>query len=205
MATLDCVQNPAVFKEPVNISVMLPKHHRGGYFSQRRNMALIFSEEVLCVVDGNNGQCLQMWKCKYGKIYNVHEVMCGSNHFLAVTLCGNTETHIIAILNASALEVLKLIELKSKVTNVDVIDRPLCDLSIVNKLLLHFNGILAIGCKGGKIYLLNLNLDEYQSYQQYESVHQPLSIKVIDNFINKEEIEELGRTWQVAVLLMQGM
>lgn len=190
------VQNPSILGEPVDIGAV-----RSGVFSGRilqdRNRAAICSEDCVQIISASDGLITQEWKCSYGKIYFMTEVVCDIHRFivLAARVSSKEDSSVIIALNVSSLAVVKLIFFPDEVTYLTALTSD-ADFGISNFLRCS-DGIFAVGSYGGKVYLLDLNIS--QSLSQ-GPVRHPIPIKLIDG----EEMEASFHGEHLALLLFQG-
>lgn len=191
------VQNPSILSEPIDIEVAQSNVHSGKIL-QERNEAWICNEDCVYIINASNGLINQEWKCTYGKIYYITEVACDIYHFLVVAarVSSETTTSVIIVLNISSLSVVKLIFFPDEVTCISTlaIEKESCD---IPNLLGHFDGILALGSYGGRVYLIDLNIS--QSLNE-GPVHHPMPIKLVDD----EVIQETTCGEHSALLIFQG-
>lgn len=193
------VQNPSFFRVPIYISPV-QRSECIGIFSDVTNKAWMITDNHLAIIDTNNGQCIKKWMCNYGEIYNITEVVYGTNHFLVVSakLFSEVEAYVIVLMNNSSLTVIKVIYFSEKVTSISSLD--IRGLSTVNSLLQHFDGILVVGCQGGSVYLVNLGL----SHSLNEEPVHPLPIKIINDYRMKDFLEESWTAEYGALQLLKG-
>lgn len=163
-------QDPTISERPIFLS------HRigeicGGFLGCEAKKVWLFSEDYLCAFDANSGKCIQRWRCNYGKIKKIYEVTFDTTHYLVVICSKLNDNDVITLLNTSSLTVVKSVKFCEKITNVCSWDYVMSSNAILKK----FCGTLVIGCFGGRVYLLNLKLN------QLFVVHQPLPTVVIVN------------------------
>lgn len=187
------VQNPSLIRRPINISLNSSGVFSGS-FSQDGNKLWLVERNCLHCINIDDGVCMQKWKCNFGDIYYIKEVVCGNNQFLvAVTAFSEANVSGLVLLNASSLSVVKSIYFIEKISCITSFEIYECG-SFAN-LLMTFDGILVVGCYGGRTYLVNLNLSR-------SVLHHSLPIKVISA---KDVIQEdLYNADHVALLLLQG-
>ena len=199
----EAVQYPSSVDDAVYISY-LPANIRHGLFSYETNVTWMVNGGSLYAINQKNGQIIQMWQCKFGEIYYVYEMIHGSSQFLVVAVYANMNTHIIGLLDASSLNVVKLMYLANKVTSITVVELlPTNRYSSQVNPLLSFSGMIAIGCKGGNAYVINLNLDE--DFSSDEPVLEPLPMKVVDKHTSEEKIYDISNTGHAAIVLLKGI
>ncbi len=189
MEHVNAVQDPTIIDGPVNIC-----HHLsdicGGNFSYETNKVWMFNRNYVCLFDANDGNYIQRWKCNYGEIKAVYEVLFNTN-YLAVIATLNSED-VIILLNTTSFSLVKSIYVPERISTVCSVNYSSVHLSS-NFILNKFNGILAVGCYGGRVFLINLKLDQVFAGKP---VHQPLPIRVINgnyqynrNIIEHESLE----------------
>jgi hypothetical protein len=149
------------------------------------------------IIDTSNGVVIQQWRCCYGTIYFMAEVVCDIHHFIVVAarVSADPGSSIIVVLNSSSLMVVKLIFFPDEVSCLTSLtsDREFN----VSDVLKSSDGILAVGSYGGKVYLIGLNLS--QSFNRRRMRH-PVSIKLIDSLSQEESFHHE----HLALLLFQG-
>ncbi len=147
-----------------------------GTLSTEADIAWICCNDILYSINRNDGQCLQLWKCSYGSIHSVKDVIYDDCQFLIVIVCTENDEYIIAILHASSFDIVKLISLSDKVTSIGTFESPGVS-SNFTKVLIN-NGNLVIGCNGGRVYNINFNLKG----SNYELVDRPRHIEVVEDY-----------------------
>lgn len=172
------VQNPSIISDPIDIEVVQSDVLTGKLFRER-NEAWICSEDCVSIINVNNGLITQEWKCNYGKIYYSTEVVCYSSQFILVAAKVSTEAaaSTVIVLNASSLSVVKLIFLPDEVTCISLVMFE-NDCYGVSSLLRYFDGIIAIGSYGGRLFLIDMALSQSHNHG---IVHRPSPIKVIND------------------------
>ena len=184
-------QHPSFHNPPVGLSVPSRCLNKG-FLSTERNIAWICSNDYLYSINRDDGACLQLWKCDYGIIHGVHDVIYGDTQFLVVTVYAGNDGYIIALLHASSFDIVKLISLSDRCTSVSGFESP----CITSKMLIS-NGNLVIGCNGGNVFFINFNLNS----NSYEPVNRPKHIEVVEEY---ESIQD-DKNSNFALLLTRGM
>lgn len=196
MEFLDAVQNPSLINTPIEIS-SVSTYVLGGICGCETNKAWMVCGDCIEIINMKSGQCVQRWKCNYGEIYDINEVMCGTHQFLVVStmLYSEKDTFVLVLLNILSLSIAKLIYFTEKVTSIS--SEILSSVPSNDNILRKFDGILAVGCCGGRVYLVSLNLG------QGHLLHSSSPIKVV----NCEEViqEDICTTENAALLLLEGM
>ena len=157
MNEVDGVQEPSTVDRPVIVHGL--EDVCGGSFSHAANKLWIYDENCVQLIDARSGLCVQKWNYRYGKITNVYEVVLNANYYLTVVAVLNSKEKtgdVIILLNISSLSVVKSFYLEDKVAIVESIS---CASFQSN--LQKFEGILAVGCYGGKVLLINARLTEW--------------------------------------------
>lgn len=180
------IQNPSLINNSVEISTGCCDLS-GGICSQDGSKTWMFNEDNLYCVSMKNGN-VGTWKCNFGKICCVKEVICKRKNFLLVGTSSEIDSSILVILYASSLRVVKSVYFAEKI-------------SCFHSFMFPFNGIesvfLAVGCYGGRTYWINLDFD-------HSAIHQPLAVRIIDDessfLVRSSTTEDLD-----ALLLVQGM
>lgn len=193
---METIQTPSLIKNPIHISHG-PADILCGICSQDGSKAWMVKEDCLHCVSMKNGEIIQKWKCTFGDIYCVKEVICGMDRFLAVAaISSETDTSVLVLLNVLSLSVIKSIYFTEKVSSLDSFEFLASDRTAYEKILSTFDGVLAVGCHGGETYLINLQI--HRSATQF-----PMSIKVInEKGMIQEETTNAGDL--AALLLVQG-
>lgn len=171
MDSIATFQDPTVISNSVDISQGL-NTACGGSFGCEVDKVWLFNSSYVLIVNAINSRCLQRWKCNYGRIRRVYEVLCNTTTFLVIVstpMEQKTDNDVITLLNPSSLSVVKSIYFCENVASLCSVNHSCASDSILNT----FSGILAVGCYGGRVFLLNLNLD------QMFVIHQPLNTRVI--------------------------
>lgn len=175
------IQKPSIINIPVNTSVVKSDVFKG-HFSPGKNKAWTFNEDHVQVINTISGVGLQEWKCTYGKIYNVTEVIDGIDRFLVVAarMYSESDLYVLVLLNFSSLSVVRSVYFTNEVTCLcsQIIDKEsLQDYS-------SYDGALAVGSCGGRVHLVNLYLTKIEG-----SIHQPSPIDGIgDKSINEIQL-----------------
>ena len=132
-----------------------------GTCSQDGTKAWMCSKNCVYVMN-MEGDVIQRWKCAFGDIYYVEEVVYGLNQFLVVcTTSPETDSSVLVLLHASSLCAIKSFVLAEKVSSV-------CALSgfssnggsTFENILSLFDGVLAVGCYSGEVYVINLSINQ---------------------------------------------
>lgn len=193
---MDTVQNPSLFGNSIEI-FDAPTDLFMGVCGHDGSEAWIVKKNCLYCVNVKTGETVRKWKCSFGDIYYVWEVISNNHQFLVVATASlETDTSVLVLLSVSSLSVIKSIIFTQKITSVELLEVSFNNGTAYEKLLSSFDGILAVGCFGGATYLVNLCI-----HQDLE--HCPLPIKVINE---KEIIEEdiFPSNDLAALLLIQG-
>lgn len=175
------IQKPSIINIPVNTSVVKSDVLKG-HISSERNKAWTFDEDNVQVINTSCGVGLQEWKCTYGKIYHVNEVVDGIYQYLVVTarMYSESDLYVLVLLNFSSLSVVRSVYFTKEVTCLcsQIIDKEsIQDCS-------NFDGALAVGSCGGRVHLVNLSLTEIKG-----SIHHPSPIDGIgEKSINEVQL-----------------
>ena len=158
------IQKPSIINIPVKTSSVIKSDVYKGHFSPERNKAWTFDEDHVQVINTNSGIGLQEWKCTYGKIYHVNEVIDDIDRFLVVTsrMYSESDLYVLVLLNFSSLSVVRSVYFTKEVTCLctQIIDKESCS---------NYDGALAVGSCGGRVHLVNLNLTEVEGSIHHQS------------------------------------
>lgn len=192
------VQNPSIINSPIHVEVVRSNVCEGKLL-QERDEAWMCSEDCVHIINVNKGLIIQEWKCNYGKIYLSAEILCNSNQFIVVAarISSEASSSVVIVLTVESLIAVKLIYLPDEVTCISsvTIEKECCGIS---SHLRYFDGILAIGSYGGRVYLLDLAVSQFRCQGQ---IHHPTSINVVnDNTIPETALQNEHS----ALLLFQG-
>ena len=132
-------------------------------------VAWLVVENSLIIVDAVNGKTIQSWRPppEAGEIIHVVEFSLGDRQLLIVGLdhngCG-----VIVVLSPNTTKLLRAFEVPDSVTSIHAFSSSIFA-SYVDGYYLpdlfqysalgYFSGVVAVGCHGGKVYLINLHLN----------------------------------------------
>ncbi len=178
------VHNPSLIGDPTYLGDMRSDAYCGNFFKEK-NEAWIFSEDYVQIMNVDSGLITQEWKCNYGKMYYATEVVSGVNQFLVVAARASSEevSYVIVVLNISSLSVVNVFFFHEQITCIISCGanfKGCCDSS----LLRSFDGIIALGSYGGKVFLVDLKISQFNNL---EPLHHPLHIKIINDRANNME------------------
>ena len=191
------MQTPSILRGPIGYGHVL-KNVSTGRILQDSNEACICNEEFVQIINVNDGDVTQEWKCSYGKIYYMTVAMCSTHQFIIVAASSDAASSIIVILKVPSLTVLNLFFFPGEVTCLSMLTSN-AEFCISNNCCLsRSDEILAVGSHGGKVHLLGLNISRSLS----KPGHHPISLKLVDHRASLEEAFHDGHS---AVVLFQGI
>lgn len=184
-----------------------------GGLCSRGNIAWLVLGNSVVVIDTVSGKTIQSWIPPHeaGKIIHVTELDFDTNcqTLLAVGLERNGHG-VVVVLSPNTTKMLRAIEVPEPITSVHPFSSS-AYASFVNgyylpdlfedSVLAHFSGVVAVGCLGGKVYLINLhmNLDDHQSFGFSLDFSK---ICLIDENFKSEEVHAVGESGQHACILL---
>lgn len=168
------VQNPSILQQPITIGHALSGAYAGRILIDS-NIVAICNKECVQIINLNDGDVIQEWKCSYGEIYYMTAAICGVHQFIILAACSEATSSIIIILEVPSLAVLNLLFFPSEITCLSLLT---CDTDFcVSDCLRCSDGILAVGSHGGKVHLLDLDI----SRSLAGPVHNPTPVKFQTN------------------------
>ena len=196
-----------------SIDVLLPQSYgsvsQGGLLSSNAVAWLVVENSVL-IVDTANGKVIQSWRppSEAGRITHVAELCLGDHELLIVGLdqngCG-----VAVVLSPNTSKLLRAFEIPGCITSLHAFSSSifasytdgytLPDL-FQSSALEYFSGVIAVGCHGGKVYLINLhlNLGDHLSCGSYEFS----KLCLIEENTSADEVRAIGERGQHACTLL---
>ena len=214
--------SPAVVHPPTG--VLLPKVlsergsvAKGGLFSCGTTAWLVL-EDCLAIVDTRTGKTIQTWlpPPEAGTITHVAELSLGPRQQLLVVVLERNDCSVLAVLSQHATKLLRAVEVPEPVTSVHpfcgsnhapfVDDYYLPDL-FQDSVLSYFSGLVAVGCHGGNVYLINLhlNLDDHFC-QRFDEECSFSKLSVVGDDSSLDEVQNIGESgMHTCVQITRGM
>ena len=189
---------------------------QGGLLSSG-TVAWIVFEKSLIIINAATGKTIQSWlpPPEAGTIVHVTELTLGNNSQpLVVVGLEQNDCGVVVVLSPTIARVLRAFEVPEVITCVHPFsssiyasfDNDYClpDLS-EDSALMYFSGIVAVGCRGGAVYLVNLHLnleDELLGQRLFGNFSK---LCLIVEKIGRHDVQSVGESGQHAcVELMQG-
>ena len=194
MESASILQHSCIIDSDVNVTSYLNDLSGGMVSHECNNRVWLYNQNCVLLVEATTGKCIHRWKCSYGKIKKVCEMVVGAGCYLTVLSTLNSEANgdVVILLNTSSLSIVKSIYVAENISSLSIVQHS----PLAHSLLNTFAGIVAIGCYGGRIFLVNLNLNQYDE----RPVHQPLPIKIL----NKSEHFEVQNGEHIALEISKG-
>ena len=182
---------------------------QGGLLSCNNIAWLVVNTSIL-IVDTATGKVIQSWRppSEAGRITHVTELCLGDCELLVIGLnrngCG-----VGVVLSPNTAKSLRAFEIPGCITSLHAFSSSvfasytggyaLPDL-FQSSALEHFSGVIAVGCRGGQVYLINLhlNLGGHLSCGSYEFS----KLCLIEEDTSADEIRTVGERGQHAYTLL---
>ena len=198
-----------------SIDVLLSQSYgsvaQGGLLSNNAIAWLVVENSVL-IVDIVSGKVMQSWRppSEAGRITHVAELCLGNSELLVIGLdqngCG-----LAVVLSPNTSTPLRTFEVPGCITSLHAFSSSifatythtdgyfLPDL-FQSSALEYFSGVIAVGCHGGKVYLINLhlNLGDHFSCGSYEFSR----LCLIEEDASAEEVRAVGERGEHAYALL---
>ena len=173
-------------------------------------VAWLVVENSVIIVDTVSGKVRQSWRPppEAGRITHVAEFSLGDREFIVVGLdhngCG-----VAVVLSPDTSKILRAFEISGCITSLHAFSSSifasctdgytLPDL-FQSSALEYFSGVVAVGCRGGKVYLINLHLNvgDHLSGGSYEFS----KLCLVEESTSADEIHAIGERGQHACTLM---
>ena len=175
--------------------------------------ALLVVENSFVIVDAGTGKILQSWvpPPEAGTINHVAELSLGRGQQLLVVGLEQHDHSVLAVLSSNATKLLRTVAIPEAVTSI----YPFCDSAYApfvddyhlpdlfqDSALAHFSGLVAVGCVGGRVYLVNLHLNLDDLRPVGDSVFSTLSVMKEDCSLH--EVKNVGEGGQHSCIQLNG-
>ena len=209
--TITCASTPTIVQPSTDI--LLSQSYgtvaQGGFLSCN-SVAWLVVENSVVIVDAVDGNIIQSWRppSDAGKITHVAELNLGDHELLIVGLdqngCGVT-----VVLSPNTTKLLRAFEISGCITSLHAFSNSifasytdgynLPDL-FQSSALGYFSGVIAVGCRGGSVYVINLHLNLGDHLGYGSSGFSKLCLVEEDTSAN--EIQAIGEGGQHACILL---
>ena len=162
----------------------LPPSHssitNGKFFRDSAELAWLLRGDIIHTMNMKNKDVVARWRAKDCSICCTCELNLGYNHSLLILGLETNSEHVLAVLNPKAPTLVRAIALPRKITSVCPVSANNLDTPglFSHGILGHFSGIVAVGCKGGHVYLVDLALTNPDPPKP--SLHNPSPMYLLD-------------------------
>lgn len=189
---------------------------QGGLFSCE-TVAWLVVDNTLLIVDATSGKSIQSWRPspETGEIVHVVELDLGDRSQLLIVGLERNGCGVLVVLLPNGTRLLRAVHIPESITSIHPFSSSihasflhgycLPDL-FQHSALAYFSGIVAVGCCGGKVYLINLHLNVEDHISQRSFGITSLSkLCIIEESMGADDLESIGDSGQhTCVLLTKG-
>lgn len=202
---------PTIVHPPTDI--LLPELQgpvtRGGLLACG-TVAWLVVENSVIIINTVNGEAVQCWRPppEAGKIVHIVELSLGYHQFLVIGLdqCGYGG---VAVLSPNTAKLLRSFKVPESITSIHAFCSSIFASCVGGyslpdlfqcSVMECFNGVIAVGCHGGKVYLINLHLDLGNRLENGSFGVSKLCL--IEENTSADKIRTIGEDGQHACLLL---
>ena len=162
----------------------LPPSHssitNGKLFRDSAELAWLLQGDVVHTMNMKNKDVVARWRAKDCSICCTCELNLTYNRSLLILALETNSGHVLGVLNSKAPKLVRAIALPHKITSVCPVSANNLDTPglFSHGILGHFSGIVAVGCRGGHVYLVDLALTNQDP--PTPSLHNPSPMYLID-------------------------
>ena len=162
----------------------LPPSHssitNGEFFRDSAELAWLLRGDIIHTMNMKNKDVVARWRAKDCSICCTCELSLAYNHSLLILALETNSEHVLAVLNPKAPKLVRAIALPHKITSVCPVSANNLDTPglFSHGILGHFSGIVAVGCKEGHVYLVDLALTNPDP--PTPSLHNPSPMYLLD-------------------------
>ena len=162
----------------------LPPSHssitNGKFFRDSAELGWLLRGDVIHIMHMKAKDVVARWRAKDCSICCTCELNLAHDRSLLILALETNSEHVLGVLNPKAPKLVRAVALPHEITSV-------CPVSANNLntpglfshgILGHFSGIVAVGCKGGHVYLVDLALSNQDP--PTPSLHNPSPMYLID-------------------------
>lgn len=200
----DTVQAPSLVGPPTTLS--LPPGQLGGLFHGGR-LSWSVADGALYICDTSTGACLQNWASSIDgdEITLVTELDGPRCPLLMVAIAGY-DRHMIGVLSSNWGKLIRSVSIPNKITSLHPFSfeqRFVADM-FSNSVLSLFNGIVAIGTIGGRVYLMDVQLGAREVESTRDRLNDPSPLHIIEGPVSEHDIANMSDTGHVTVEVSKG-
>ena len=203
---------PSITHPPVSLS--LQSAEQGGFFNNGQ-LAWSVSNGDLSITNTATGQCVQSWAPTTAgyDIKLVSEIKGPKSSLLVVALEGYGQ-HIVGVVSSNWGKLIRGVTIPNQVTalhpfsfegfspNTDGYARP--DI-FPNSVISSFNGIVAVGTVGGRVYLIDLQLGVGMTDSNNDCLNTPSPMHILEGPVTERELSSLSDSGHVTVEISRGI
>lgn len=175
-------QVPTFISSPSPLQ-LLPSHSsitNGELFRDSAELAWLLQGDVIHTMNIKDRDVVARWRAKDCNICCTCELNLTYNRSLLILALETNSEHVLAVINPKASKLVRAVALPHKITSVCSVSANNLDTPglFSHGILGHFSGIVAVGCKGGHVYLVDLALSNQDA--PTPSLHNPSQMYLID-------------------------